>query len=283
MPTNPASPLSISADERLAAVSAANPVPDGWQPLVPSPDVAMLDVNPLRGFVAYGADKANATSFPHSMVWVTLPLAGIMSGTLVLEPLQPPAPAIPIWEYSYDWSSVEDALNEAQKYGSQVALHFYVDFPGAGIGTPQFLIDAGIEMRSYSVPTNTPDPSECPNYNDPWLLEAFASFFVALARQYDGDPRIGFIVPGLYGFWGEWEVEGHLSWAMTELHRTMLVQTLVASFHKTPIQLRYANASANTELMANVGFHDASFCLDTYGPNPWDFWSQVEAAGLTDF
>jgi hypothetical protein len=279
MPTNPALPPPLSIDERLAAASA---VPEGWQPLVPWPDAPMLDLNPLRGFVAYGADKANVTSFPHSMVWVTLPLAGIMSGTLLLEPVGP-VPAIPTWAYFYDWSSVESALNEAQRYGKQVALHFYVDFPGAGIGTPQFLIDAGVEMRQYSVPTNTSDPSECPNYNDPQLLEAFTSFFAALAGQYDGDPRIGFIVPGLYGFWGEWEVESHPTWEMTEPNRTALVKTLVASFHKTPIQLRYASASADTTLMANVGFHDASFCADTYGGHSWDFWYQVKAAGLTDF
>jgi hypothetical protein len=203
MPTNPASPLAISADERLAAATAAYALPAGWQPLEPWTGAFGLDLNPLRGFVAYGADDAKITSFPHSMVWVTLPLSGIMSGTLVLEPPPSPVtPSIPFWEYSYDWSSVEDALNQAQQAGNQVALHFYVDFPGAGIGTPQFLIDAGVEMYQYSVPTNTPIPSECPNYNDPLLVEAFKAFFVALAGQYDGDPRIGFIVPGLYGFWG---------------------------------------------------------------------------------
>ena len=41
-----------------------------------------------------------------------------------------------------------------------------------------------------------------PNYNDPKVQEKLLRFVAALGDRYDGDPRIGFITAGLYGFWG---------------------------------------------------------------------------------
>ena len=33
--------------------------------------------------------------------------------------------------------------------------------------------------------------------------QMFLHFVAALGNRYDGDPRIGYITAGLYGFWGE--------------------------------------------------------------------------------
>ena len=41
-----------------------------------------------------------------------------------------------------------------------------------------------------------------PNYNDPKVQEKLLRFVATLGDRYDGDPRIGFITAGLYGFWG---------------------------------------------------------------------------------
>ena len=42
-----------------------------------------------------------------------------------------------------------------------------------------------------------------PNYNDPKVQEKLLRFVATLGDRYDGDPRIGFITAGLYGFWGD--------------------------------------------------------------------------------
>lgn len=235
-----------------------------WKPLTYSADNPALDTNPLRGFVPFGLGQA-ASTFPHSMVWVPLPLKPIMTGPS-----------------SFDWTSIENALNQVSSRGDQAILHFYVDFPGQHSALPQFLVDEGLKTYPYDDADND-GKSVCPDYRDQRLVQAFRSFLTALAAKYDGDPRVAFLVPGLYGFWGEWQVKSHTDWEMYQFDKDAIVETLATSFHKTPVQLRHAYDSSSREMMKNFGLHDASFIAMTLGNKPFDFWFQVKQAHMEEF
>ena len=150
-------------------------------------------------------------------------------------------------------------------------------------------LDAGLRTFAYTDFDNgtAPNPSVSPDYSNPLLLQCLVDFIQAFGTRYDGDPRIAFLTAGLYGFWGEWHVNDHPhpgereGFAMTQADKDRLLQTYKASFHLTPIEVRYANVTPNPELLANFGLHDDSFLQDTLGPLAWHFWPTVRGAGAT--
>jgi hypothetical protein len=232
-----------------------------WQMLTYDASSPALDWNPLRGFVPEGVDQADS-KFPHSMVWINLPLRPIMTGPS-----------------SFDWKTVDQALERVSAVGYQGILHFYVDYPGYSTGIPQFLLDEGLQTFSYSDLQNN-GKSICPDYRDQRIVQAFNTFLIALASRYDGDPRIAFLVPGLYGFRGDWQIEKHSEWEMFPFDRDLLVSTMAHSFKKTVLQLRHPGDSSNQTLVRNFGLYDSSFVGLTLGGHPWNFWTQVQQANM---
>jgi hypothetical protein len=103
----------------------------------------------------------------------------------------------------------------------------------------------------------------------------------ALGRQYDGDIRIGFWEIGFLGHWGEWHTFPNVSHFASHDHQDQILFTYNSSFVKTKLQLRYPHVSGNYNVTSwNVGFHDDSFFLDTYGEY-WMFYNRSVAVGAT--
>src|SRR5690606_8305238 len=98
----------------------------------------------------------------------------------------------------------------------------------------------------------------------------------------NGDPRIGYITVGLYGFWGEWHNWPHNNWNMPTPFKERLMTAFIESFPDTRVQLRDPLATSNTELQSKIGYHDDAFCHETLGPESWHFWLKMKAAKLTD-
>jgi Domain of unknown function (DUF4832) len=241
-------------------MSATQPQP--WQNLTLDEKYPALDWNPLRGLVADGVGETDST-LPHSMVWVSLPLKSIMTGPS-----------------SFDWKTLDESLNKVSSHGYQAILNFYVDSPGMPSGIPQFLIDEGLQTYTYTDLENH-GASVSPDYKDQRIVQAFQSFLEALAARYDGDPRIAFIVPGLYGFRGEWQVEKHSEWEMFQFNKDLLIATMGKSFKKTMLLLRHPADSSHSDTVRNFGLFDASFIKFTLGDKAWNFWRQVEQANMS--
>src|SRR5512146_3043827 len=88
--------------------------------------------NPLKGFVPYlRAD----TTFPHSLEWDYTKLSEVMTGPT-----------------NFHWSPFDAKLDAAASRGHQFFARFYLEWPGKKTGVPEYLIDAGLKMRTW---TNT--------------------------------------------------------------------------------------------------------------------------------
>lgn len=217
--------------------------------------------NPLKGFVPF---DHSTTSFPHSMEWFYIPVRDVMTGM-----------------NSFNWTALDNRLNAISSRGHQAVFRFYLDYPTMPTGVPQFLIDSGLTMRSYSEFGG----GLCPDYNNTNLRNAMKNFIAALGARYDGDPRIGFITAGILGFWGEWHCwpydsdisDGKPNWEPSDTVKNEILTAFDNAFNKTPILLRYPAANAPS---MNFGYHDDSFCWETLNANAWNFVPRLQAAGV---
>ena len=120
-----------------------------------------------------------------------------------------------------------------------------------------------------------------PDYNNQTLIDAMVTLIRALGRQYDGDIRIGFWEIGFLGHWGEWHTFPNVSHFASLDHQDQILFAYNSSFVKTKLQLRYPHVSGNYNVTNwNVGFHDDSFFLDTYGEY-WMFYNRSVVVGAT--
>ena len=140
--------------------------------------------NPLKGLIPF---QGSDTSFPHSMDWFYIAVSDVQVAMNI-----------------FDWTALEERLNESAEMGHQVVLRFYYDYPGEKCGVPQFLIDKGLEMKPYDEPDALGGSGLCPDYSNSDFRQSMKNFIKAFGAKYDGDARIGFITEGLLGFWGEW-------------------------------------------------------------------------------
>lgn len=255
-------PAVLVAPATVAGAStAATSSTTGWKPLAPA---AEPQVNPLKGFIPF---QGSYSQFPYSMEWSYFPLNAVMTGP-----------------DTFDWSSIDAALDDIASRGHQTALRFYLDYPTKPSGIPQYLLDGGLATHSYSDYGNN-GVSVSPNYDDPNLRAALDRFIAALGHRYDGDPRVGFIQAGLVGFWGEWHTypyngDGQPNWMASDATQQEVLTDYVNAFHTTKLMVRNPNAM-NASLP--IGYHDDSFALETKtSALGWHFMDNMVAAGATN-
>lgn len=204
-------------------------------------------------------------SFPHSMEWFYVPLRELQKG-----------------DEEFHWEPIERQLAEIAGRGNHAVFRVYLDYPGKSIGTPQYLIDAGVPMRSYTEAGNHNAASRSPDWNDPRLIDALENFIRHFGRRYDGDPRIGFLTAGLYGFWGEWHNHPHdPEWEMKAENRDRLLNAYHKAFTQTQVLLRNPAGTTNPDLKTSFGYHDDSFAYETLGPE-WGFLPKLKKNGLLE-
>ena len=223
--------------------------------------------NPLKGFVPYQADdtgKNGAPTFPHSLEFQYVKAADLMSGPET---------------FTFD-AGLEPVLEDVASRGRRLVLRVYLDYPDTrGTGVPQYLIDAGLEMRPYKEFGG----GRSPDYEDERLVAALEALIANLGERYDGDPRLGVVQLGLLGHWGEWHTYPHEDWFASEAVRRRVLAAYTQAFPKTPLVARYPDA---VTLDYPVGLHDDSFAfatLPTDDPDDdWFFLTQLQAAGGGD-
>ncbi|SEP22830.1 Beta-galactosidase [Trujillonella endophytica] len=99
----------------------------------------------------------------------------------------------------FDWSPIDDFLQQCEARGEQGSFRI-MTMTGAPYGThrvPAWVVDDG------AVITDSPDRE--PDYRSRTYQEHWGAFVDALARRYDGDPRIAFIDISGYGRFNEWQ------------------------------------------------------------------------------
>lgn len=232
--------------------------------------------NPMKGLVPYAA---NHEEFPHSMEFSYLPINAIVKG-----------------KNQHNWKALDDLLNDISGRGHQAIIRFFLEYPKEPTGIPQYLLDGGLKVTKWNSESAGSDPAQglgdntTPDYTDANLRQCLNSFISALGKNYDGDPRIGYLTMGILGAWGEWH-----TWPREELFAPVEVQNEVMnvfqrSFSRTPILMRYPRGKGDPRNAENAtrpfGFHDDSFAwatLDTGKPEDnWYFMPAMKAAGTLD-
>ncbi|HXA02692.1 MAG TPA: DUF4832 domain-containing protein [Cytophagaceae bacterium] len=233
-----------------------------WAAQQYNPNVPKIEDNPLKGLIPAFNEAIN--SFPHSMEYFYIPLNEVMKGM-----------------NKFEWDLFESELNRVSSQGNQAVFRFYIDYPGRPSAIPQFLIDGGLKTHNYLDFGNN-EISLAPNWKDSTLIKALENFVTALGAKYNGDPRIGYITLGLYGFWGEWHNWPHNNWNMPTPYKERLIAAFIKSFPDTQIQLRDPLATSNSVIQNSLGYHDDSFCQSTIGPETWHFWLKMKDGKLTE-
>lgn len=96
----------------------------------------------------------------------------------------------------YDWSALDEQLNNAVQDGKQFSfrVYTYVGESYDGNMLPTWVLDQGATL----MPSGEPDYSNC-IYQDAW-----GKFVMELIRVYDGNPNLAFIDISGYGNFNEW-------------------------------------------------------------------------------
>lgn len=236
--------------------------------LAPAPTPAD---NPLKGLVPYA--HADHERFPHSMEFFYLPLSDLMTGA-----------------DTFDWRPLEKRLDDIAGRGHQAVFRVWLEYPGHADGIPRFLEEAGVKVTEWNNTNTEPFPHQqvrTPDYGDPRLRAALASFIAALGGKYDGDPRIGFITAGLLGTWGEWHTYPRMELMADKTVQAEVMDAYERAFRKTPVLLRYP-AGENTggkapNHLRRFGYHDDSFAWATLDAgrkeDAWFFMAALKSAG----
>lgn len=229
--------------------------------------------NPLKGFVAYPGPRSD---FPHSLVWNYISLRSLMTGPT-----------------NFQWEVLERELAAASRQGRQFIPRFHLDFPGTPIAIPQFLIDAGVKVRTWTNTNTQPWPptvSYTPDYQDARLRSALTNFIHALSARYDGDPRLAFLPMGLLGTWGEWHNSPRDEWFASKTVQREVMDAYQLAFKTTRILARYPAGPSDFTYASNhqrpLGYHDDSFAwatMETGRPgDEWFFRSRLLHAGAAE-
>lgn len=196
--------------------------------------------NPLKGLLYwwYQNDNPDLKITPTSMEWHYFGLGDLMTGP-----------------DSYNWEPMEEYLDQVAAHGNQACLRVTTNISFGGKDIPDFLQD--LPLTDGNLP-----------YDNPRVVSAFTNFIRAFGREYDGDPRIGFLTMGLVGKWGEWHTwpyEGGDNGNPDLMPSRETCETIINAYHEafriTPLEIRYPRVAGGTLLasLADIGYHDDSF------------------------
>ncbi len=224
--------------------------------------------NPLKGFVPYAGQGRD---FPHSLEFDYLPLRSLMKGP-----------------DEFTWEPMERLLDGIAGRGSQAVVRIYLEYPRKSTGVPQFLVDGGLTLRDWTIPTEKPPARiQTPDYEDPKLRAALVAFIRAFGAKYDNDPRLAYVTAGLLGMWGEWHDYPRDDWFASKAVQREVLDAYAGSFRTTPVLLRYPAGEGDEahEPTANrpFGYHDDSFAWGTLDTgreeDSWFYLAALNKAG----
>jgi hypothetical protein len=87
--------------------------------------------NPLKGLVPYAGDWGDR--FAHSMEFSYLPLSAVVKG-----------------ERQYDWTELENLLDDIASRGHQAIFRIFLEYPGKSGAIPDYLVQSGLTVTRES-------------------------------------------------------------------------------------------------------------------------------------
>ena len=103
----------------------------------------------------------------------------------------------------YNWSSLDQLLDQVAGHGHQAIIRFHDTYVGAKTGVPKYITElAGYEMTKAK---SEGKDTEFPDWSHPELRRFAMEFFDRFSARYDRDPRIAFVQVG-FGLWSEYHI-----------------------------------------------------------------------------
>jgi hypothetical protein len=218
--------------------------------------------NPLKGYASYSGFEQ---PFPCTMAFHYV-------SWRELEPV----------EGQYNFAQWEAAKwDEVGSAGKHIVLRVYLEYPSLPVGVPQWLIDQGVPINTY---TNSEGFGVChtPNYDHPLLVAKLEQLIAAMGQRYNNNPRVAFVQAGLLGYWGEWHTYPY-NYFPSLATQTRVIDALRTALPNKHILFRLAQNYQGQQPWA--GFHDDYFPEDTdcFAINPncfsWYFLPNMRASG----
>ncbi|GAA4110375.1 DUF4832 domain-containing protein [Aquimarina addita] len=180
-------------------------------------------------------------------------------------------------ENVYDWSVVDDLLEDAANQGRQVILRFRYTYPGETTpSVPQYIRNRG----DYTDQIMNVEGSSTyiPDWSNQELQDFTMEFFTNFANRYDTDERVAFLQIG-FGSYSEYHLyDGPFQFGQTfptKAYQTTFLQHVDAVFNETQwaISIDAADgshtpiSSNNTLKNLNYGLFDDSFLHEEHSEN----------------
>lgn len=184
----------------------------------------------------------------------------------------------------YDWAVVERELEGVARRKRHLVLRFFVDFPGKPSALPGYLAGR-VKTTRYSVEGG----GSSPDYGNRELVDMLLDFIAAFGAKYDGDKRLGCVMVGLLGFWGEWHTLEQKSLMASRDTQWKVLEAFDRAFSVTKVVVsadeldQWAPGAARATSHLDVGWHDDNFAVGTYiaGRNEdWFWFPRAEKRGL---
>ena len=115
----------------------------------------------------------------------------------------------------YDWSTIEELVNLAMARGIPASFRVLCvsSYSTTGWATPKWVFDKGAKDEPFVTQRTIKGEKvdvvqHTPVFDDPVFMAEHRRLLEAVAKRYDGDPRIAGLDIGSYGHWGEWHCFG---------------------------------------------------------------------------
>jgi hypothetical protein len=167
----------------------------------------------------------------------------------------------------YNWTHLENDWGNLDETGKLVGFRVAAAIPGEPdhIDIPEWLVDKGVEMRSYLIDNKS---GLAPDWDDPNFLDAHHNFILALGNRYDNDTRVAWIDIGSYGFWGEWHVWMNESLAGTDASKLAILEDYFEAFPEKAKVIAFDDSFA-LHYVVEHGGGIRNDCLGTQEENDW--------------
>ena len=151
----------------------------------------------------------------------------------------------------FDWHLIDDALRTAQQRGQTLMLRIAPHGTQAAEDVP-----AWYRQQTGEQLTSSRQKTDWQSTTSKWLIDPerpayareFGGMVRALARRYDGDPRLELVDISILAAWGE----GAGSSLLKDRTRNALVESYTGSFHKTPLVTQLGDAATVAATLAGA-------------------------------
>ncbi|MFK8113581.1 MAG: DUF4832 domain-containing protein [Rubripirellula sp.] len=175
---------------------------------------------------------------------------------------------VAIGDGDFDWSVVDEKLQEIATRGHQAILRFHFVYPGKPSTVPAYIK----QLPDYkeTVAKSEGKPTGFVDWSHPAIGKFVLDFYSAFAKRYDKDPRLAYLQTG-FGLWGEYHIySGPRKIGETfpsKTYQTTFFQHMNRVFQQTPWMISvdaadsdYSPLEDNDQLLGiRFGLFDDSF------------------------